>query len=246
MNEVNADAQDQSHWMLRLETQTSHGKEVYEVVETKFGNLERRLLVNGRPLTEKEKHEDDERLQKLVNDPAELQSSMKKENEDEDKSQKMLKMLPDALIFKFGRRQGDLVELHFTSNPKFHPPSHEAEVLQALEGSMWVNSKESRLVEISAHLNREVKFGGGVLGHLNRGGEFHVKQAEVAPGYWELTLLDVNMRGKALFFKTVSVQQHRRRSAFHKIADDLTLARAAELLQKPDVVAQTKSSQANQ
>jgi hypothetical protein len=29
-----------------------------------------------------------------------------------------------------------------------------------------------------------------------------VKQEEVQPGYWELAVLDVDMKGKALFFKT--------------------------------------------
>jgi len=52
-----------------------------------------------------------------------------------------------------------------------------------------------------------VKFGGGLLGHLHPGGTLDVKQAEVAPGYWELTVLNVHMKGKALFFKTIAVNQ---------------------------------------
>lgn len=245
-NEVSAEAQDHSHWMCRVETSTSHGKDVDEVAETKSGDLKRRILLNGHPLTAKEKHEEDERIRKFVNDPSALQSSMKKENEDEEQSQKMLKMLPDALIYRVVKRRGDIVELHFTSNPNFHPPSHEAEVFQALEGNMWVNRRQLRLVELTGHLNREVKFGDGLLGHLNQGGEFHVKQAEVAPGYWELTLLNVNMVGKALFFKTISVHQHMHRTAFHKLSDDLTVAQAADLLQKRTDIAQSARPKSDQ
>lgn len=245
-NEVSAEAQDHSHWMCRVETNTSHGKEVDDVAETRFGDLKRRILLNGHPLTAEQKREDEERIRKFVDDPSALQSSMKKENEDEDQSQKMLKMLPDALIYRFVKRRGDVVELHFTSNPNFHPPSREAEVFQALEGNMWVNRRQLRLIELTGHLNREVKFGDGLLGHLNQGGEFHVKQAEVAPGYWELTLLNVNMVGKALFFKTISVQQHMSRTAFHKISDDLTVAQAADLLQKRAAVAQSARPKSGQ
>jgi hypothetical protein len=36
-----------------------------------------------------------------------------------------------------------------------------------------------RLEEISGRLSQEVKFGEGILGHLDRGGDFDVKQAEV-------------------------------------------------------------------
>jgi len=44
--------------------------------------------------------------------------------------------------------------------------------------------------------------------------------------------LDVDMKGKALFFKTINVQQKLRRSEFHRISDDLNLAQAADLLRK--------------
>jgi hypothetical protein len=61
----------------------------------------------------------------------------------------------------------------------------------------------SRVAEVVGRLTHEVKFGGGLLGHLDSGGDFDVKQAEVAPGFWELTVLNVHMKGKALFFRTI-------------------------------------------
>ena len=76
-----------------------------------------------------------------------------------------------------------------------------------MEGVLWLDANKKRLAEISGHLTHEVKFGGGLLGHLDPGGTFHVTQQEVEPGYWELALLNVNMKGKALFFKTIAVQQ---------------------------------------
>jgi hypothetical protein len=81
-----------------------------------------------------------------------------------------------------------------------------------------------------------VKFGGGLLGHLDKGGEFHVKQSEVSPGYWEITLLHVNMHGKALFFKTIVVQENEIRTNFQRVPDNLTLSEAAEQLQKQSAV----------
>ena len=47
-----------------------------------------------------------------------------------------------------------------------------------------------------------------MLGHLDKGGTFEVKQEPVARGFWELTTLHVEMRGKVLFFKTIGVQQN--------------------------------------
>jgi hypothetical protein len=57
-----------------------------------------------------------------------------------------------------------------------------------------------------------------------------VKQEEVQPGYWELVVLDVDMRGKALFFKTIGVQEEVKRSMFRRVRDDLTAAQGANLL----------------
>jgi hypothetical protein len=85
---------------------------------------------------------------------------------------------------------------------------------------------------ISGHLSRELKFGGGLFGHLDKGGVFDVKQTEVAPGYWELTFLNVQMKGKALFFKTIGAQQKFSKSEFKLMPDDLTITQAAEILRK--------------
>lgn len=238
-NEIKAETNDHSHWMLKLETEKSGRNEVDEVVETKNGDLKRPTLINGRPLTAEQEHEADEQIRRLVANPSALRRSLKEQNDDAAHSQKMLKILPEALIFRFGEQKGDAVELLFSPNPHFRPPTREAQVFQAMEGSLWVDSKQHRLMELSGRLTREVKFGGGFLGHLNAGGQFHVKQTEVAQGYWEMTLLRVDMKGKALFFKTISVQQNLQRSDFHQVSDNLTLSEAADLLHKQTVAVST-------
>ncbi len=231
-NEVKAETNDHSHWMLKLETEKSRRKEIDEVVETKNGDLKRPILINDRPLTARQQHEADEQIRRLVSNPDALRRSLKEQNDDAAHSQRMLKTLPLALIFRFGQQKGDAVELRFSPNPHFRPPTREARVFQAMEGSLWIDSKQQRLMELNGHLTREVKFGGGLFGHLNAGGQFYVKQMEVAQGYWEMTLLHVDMKGKALFFKTISVQQKLERSDFHRVSDGLTFSEAADLLHK--------------
>ena len=234
-NEVKAETNDHSHWMLKLKTEKPRRKEVDEVVETKNGDLKRPILINDRPLTARQQHEADEQIRRLVSNPDVLLKSLKEENDDAAHSQRMLNILPQALIFRFGQQKGDAVELLFSPNPHFRPPSREAQVFQAMEGSLWIDTKQQRLMELSGRLTREVKFGGGLLGHLDAGGQFHVKQIEVAQGYWEMTLLHVDMKGKALFFKTISVLQKLDRSDFHQVSDSLTLSEAADLLHKQAV-----------
>lgn len=245
-SELKAEQQDHSHWSFRLRTQKPNGqKELDEVVETKDGDLKLPIRINGRQLTPKQKQESDKRIQQLVRNPDPLRKARAQEDEDTSRSQRLLKMLPDAFQFKYGQRQGDLVHLNFVPNPKFHPPTHEAEVFHAMKGILSVDSKQLRLAGIDGQLMREVKFGGGILGHLNQGGTFEVKQTETAPGYWELTLLKVQMKGKALFFKTIGVQQNYTRSDFKHLPDDLTLAKGAQMVEKQAEPSETQAKQAS-
>jgi len=106
-----------------------------------------------------------------------------------------------------------------------------------MEGEMWVHESQRRLVRIRGQLTADVKFGGGLLGHLEKGGYFNVEQRELLPGQWDLIYMEVNMKGKALFFKTIAVQEKEYRSDFRMVPEDLTLAEAADMLRKQVVVA---------
>jgi hypothetical protein len=232
-NELRAEGQDHSHWMFRLETEQKNGQmDVDELVETKDGELKFPILIDGRELTVKQKQNSEKRLEQFVQNPAALRKTLEDQGEDTARSQRLLKMLPEAFIFTSGERRGDLVQLTFKPSPRFHPGSREEQVFHAMEGNLWVDDKEYRLAEIKGQLIDKVRFGGGLFGHLDKGGTFDVKQEPVAPGYWELTLLNVQMRGKALFFKTTALKQEYFRSEFKRVPDDLTTAQAAEMLKK--------------
>lgn len=230
-NELRAENQDHSHWMFCLYTEKPNTpEEVDEVVETKNGDLKYPILISGRKLTEAERGQADQRILQEMQNPSILGKSLHDKTQDNARGQNILKLLPDTFLFQYGERKRNLVELKFRPNPQFQPPTHEAKVFHAMEGTIWVHEKQLRLAQITGHLMHEVKFGGGLLGHLDKGGHFEVKQDEVAPGYWELTAVNVEMNGKALFFKTISVRQKYTRSEFKQVPDNLDLAKAAEIL----------------
>jgi hypothetical protein len=242
-HELQAENQDHIRWMYRMESQKADGsKEVDQVIETNEGNLRRPLLIDGREPTAQEQQQADQYNRQLVQDPSALRKAHKQGADDQERTQKMLKALPDAFLFSYAEQQGDLVKLNFVPNPKFNPPSREAEVFHALEGYMWVNCRQARLAEIAGHLTRKVKFGGGLLGHLDSGGSFDVRKSEVAAGCWKLSQLNVHMTGRVLFFRTISEDQKESRSDFKHMPANLTLAQAADLLQKPQAISQLRAS----
>lgn len=230
--ELKAQNDDHSRWMHEVREGGSGKEQVKLVVQTEEGELERLEVVKGQPLTAEQQRQEDNRIQELVHHPGEQSKNRRAQEEDAGRTEHLMKMLPDAVTAKYEKCDSDLVELLFVPNPIFHPSSHEASVFHSMEGRIWVNQRASRIAEIQGRLMNDVKFAGGLLGHLDKGGEFHVKQSEVAPGHWEITLLHVNMRGKALFFKTISVQQDEVSSNFRRVPDNLTMTQAAEELRR--------------
>lgn len=231
-NELQAEAKDHAHWEYLTQSKKS-GEEIKKrVIQTKEGEMSAVLARNGQPLTAAQKKKQDRRIQSLVNDPDQLRERRHKQAHDAREAQHLLRILPQAVIADYEQRKGNLVELHFKPNPKFHPHSHEEEVFHGMEGDIWVDAKQDRLAQIDGRLIRNIDFWGGLLGHLDKGGQFQVKQSEVAPGYWEITLMHINMKGKALFFKTIGVHEDESRSDFKRVPNDLSLKQAAAELRQ--------------
>ena len=213
-SELKAQSADRSRWMYLEKTGASGKEQVKWIVETRAGNLDRLWLMNGRAITHEQQEQEDLRIARLLHKPGEWKKRQRAQEADARQTERLFKMLPNAVTAKLGEHRGGLVEILFQPNPNFHPSSHEAAVFHAMEGRIWIDEKQNRLAEIEGHLIRPVKFYGGVLGHLDEGGRFHVKQSEVTPGHWEITLLNVNMHGKALFFKTISVYKTKVEATF--------------------------------
>jgi hypothetical protein len=224
-------------WNYRSDKEVDGNQETREVVETNSGSLDRLIAISGKPLSDGQQRNEVERLLRLSHNVEEQRKLEQTRRKDAQQCIAFLQMIPDAFLFEDAGESGELIKLTFRPNPSFQPSSREGKVLHEMAGEIWVNATQRRLVSINGQLMNEVKFGGGLLGHLEKGGQFTVKRAEIAPSHWELTEMTVNMRGKALLFKTISVQQKELRTNFEPVSDDLTLSDAAGLLLKQAVVA---------
>ena len=233
-HEVQTDNADHSHWRYK-QIHTDPSKNVVrECVDTRQGTICKRVAEGGHALTPAEQKAEQHRIQNLLNNPAEQRKEQKARREDGDRALQMLKMLPDAFRYYYDGEEGNLIRLKFEPNPDFNPPNREARVFHSMSGFIWVDREHKRLIQLKGRLTRDVKFGGGLLGHLDSGGTFEVKREDVGGGHWDTILLDVNIHGKVLFFKTINAEQHEVTENFKRVPDDLTLAQGASLLQKLD------------
>jgi len=224
-------------WKYLLDKEADSKQETREVVETKSGSLDRLIEVAGKPLTDAQQRSEADRILRLSHNPEEQRKLEQTRRKDAEQCKAFLKMIPDTFLFEYAGESGGLIKLIFMPNPRFQPPSREGKVLHEMAGEIWVDAQKQRLVSIYGQLMNEVRFGGGLLGHLEKGGQFTVKRTEIAPGDWEVTEMAVDMRGKALLFKTLSVQQKELHRNFERVPDDLSLSDAAGLLLRQAVIA---------
>jgi len=216
-SELNTSDVTEIRWKYLLVKDVDGKEETREVVETKTGSLDRLIAIAGRPLSDGQQRDETERILRLSHDPEEQRKLEQTRRKDAEQCNAFLQMVPDAFLFEYAGESGDRIKLTFQPNPTFRPPSREGKVLHEMAGEIWVDAKQQRLVSIRGQLVNEVKFAGGLLGHLEKGGQFTVKRTEIAPAHWEVTEMAVNMRGKALLFKTISVQQKELHRNFERV-----------------------------
>jgi hypothetical protein len=222
--ELKADDEDHSRWRYRDEDKAT-GKVVI-VVNTDFGAVKRLIAREGRPLTDAEAKEEDERLDRFIHDPAKL-ARQKKDGEQDDKSAaELLNMLPTAFVWTIEKATAQTTALHFEPNPQFHPPSLQSRVLAAMNGTLVVDNRQHRIRTISGRLTQDVTFGYGLFGRMRQGGTFRVERRELAPGIWQITETHVHIDGKALFFKEIGEQQDEVQTEYSPVPHGTTLEQA--------------------
>ncbi len=237
-NELREDP-NRPHYMFRLtKKKGEQHTETREMIETTKGVIGRLLLVDGKPLTADQRQKEDKRLQRLVDDSDALASKQKSQQEDDARTRKMVRALPDAFLYEYAGTQneapwGELVNLRFKPNPNFNPPSRETLVYRGMQGTMAIAIPSYRIAKIEAQLFRDVTFGWGILGHLDSGGQFIVIQKPVEDGHWEASHMVLNFTGKALLFKTIRINDDETSSDYRAIPN-MSVAQAVELLKKRD------------
>lgn len=228
-HEVRAQAEDESLWCYR-KLQDKDGKvQLFASCQTKEAEINRLLAVNGKPLTVQQSKTEEQRIEKLLSDGDLLKKRHQQQEDDAKQASNILKSFSDAFVFQQEKNDGERITLKFSPNPDFHPSGFGAQVLHHMQGTLTLDLKQERLVEISGKLESEVKFFGGLLGHLDQGGTFYVKQQEITPGCWEMTYMDVRMDGRALLFKTIAVRTKEIDTDFHRVPPATSIQQVAML-----------------
>jgi hypothetical protein len=220
-------------WMYVIEKREGNQSLTEEQVETKNGPLYRVLARDGVPLTPDQRQQDNVRIGRLLHDTSQQAKLKQQYEDDEQKLEKLMRVMPVAFLYAYDGVDGDFVRLKFRPDPSYNPPNYEARVVHSLAGTVLIDSHHQRLAKLSGQLINSVQFGWGVFGHLDNGGTIEVGRVQVGPSQWKTALLNIQLSGRMVFFKTISKQQYETRSNFRAVPGDLSLSEANELLASP-------------
>jgi hypothetical protein len=239
---------DNVRFLYRLRTEKAKsGAITKELVETNEGVVARLIAVNGKPPTAEQRQKDDERLQALARDPQARAAKQKQQKDDEERTTRMVKALPDAFLYEYdGFEPGEngqlMIRLKFKPNPAFEAPSRELQVYYGMEGTVLIEPHSERLVRIQARLFKKVNFGWGILGHLDPGGRFDIQQSRVSGDRWEVTDMRLRFTGRILLFKSLDINQRETAFDYRRAPDNLSLVQGIEFLKKqPDFLAEKQN-----
>jgi hypothetical protein len=237
---------DDAKFMFRDYKETPHGSQTKLMVETSDAMAGILIAIDDKPLTPEQRQADDARVDRFIKDPKELKKRQKQEKENTERTTRIMKALPDAFLYQYdgtetGRqgvgKPGDpLVRLKFQPNPHYDPPSRVEQVLTGMQGYILIDTSEDRIAKIDGILEKQVGFGWGILGHLDRGGHFLVEQGDVGDGHWEISRMDLAFTGKILFFKSINIKSTEVVSDFRRVPSDLTFAQGLALLRKQEAL----------
>jgi len=205
-----------------------------EIVETKDGDVARLIAINDKPLDPDAQQAELDRLNNLAAHPELQEHRRKKEQEDGDRANKMVRVLPDAFVFKYegmvNGPNGPCYRFSFQPNPNFNPPDREAQVYHGMAGELWIDKAQERMVKFDAHLIADVDFGWGILGRLYKGGNILVEQADVGDHHWETTHMKLSLTGKALLIKSLSFQTTEDATEFQPVPPETGYQNAIKML----------------
>jgi len=241
-NEVAAANHPNALHMFHSRRQTTKGAQTRIYVETQDALAAIVIALNDQPLTAQQQQAETNHLAWLMNNPDQLRKKRAREKEDEERTMRIVKALPDAFRYEYaGTENGktglgvsgsQMVKLKFVPNPDFSPPSRVEQVLEGMQGEVLIDKAAGRIARIDGSLFREVTFGWGIIGHLDKGGHFLVQQADLGlgDGAWGITEVSLNITGKILLFKGLKLESDEVLSDFHKMPENLTFAQAVEML----------------
>jgi hypothetical protein len=224
-NELVALHHNGSYLRYRMETINERGDQVRDVIESKDGTVARLILKDGKPLTAEQDKSERQRLNDMIASPAGFAKHVKNAESEKSTADKLIPLMADAMINTYtpgqpqSGRNGGAPEfvLDYKPNPKFVPPSTQAQALTGLQGRVWIDAKTHYVVRMEGTIFRPVNFGWGMLAHIYPGGKVVMDQTSVGDNRWIFTDFSMELSVRALMVKKLDIHSSAKTSNYQTL-----------------------------
>ena len=159
-----ADRVQRRKWMYTIEKREGPHTLTEEQVDTQEGPIYRLLAIDGTPLGPDQRQQETARMDRLLHDPSQQSKVKQAHEEDEQKLEKLMALMPNAFLYDYDGVEGSLVRLKFRPNPDYNPATYEERIAHSLGGTILIDPQQNRLAKLSGQLVNRVEFGYGLLG----------------------------------------------------------------------------------
>ena len=206
------------------------GSETRSVIETSEGRADRIVQFADEPLSSEQQSKQERRLKKLLSDHDAVKNELQDQKAETQRRIRMVKAFPRAFFFDFVGRENGLLRFEFRPNPEFSPKDRETQMYRGMEGKVWLEPVHERIVQVQGKLVKDVSFGWGIFGHLNKGGIYEISQTQLSPGIWRITTLNVDVKGRMFFLNSFRFVRRESNSHFRAVSASLTYPAAVQTL----------------
>ena len=202
------------------------------VAETTEGKVHRLMAEDGQPLNGERETAEHARLADVAAHPNEFAKRSQALKNDEAHAKDMMTVLTKAFVFENAGQANGYLKIDFKPNPAYEPQSMEETILHGMSGSVLVDEPVMRLHGIEARLPKDVSIGFGLLATIHAGSNFSTTRERVYGNEWKTAMLDMDVNGRAIFFKAIARKEHAVHRDFTVLPVDMSVPQAVELLEK--------------
>lgn len=186
---------------------TGRAVTLYQVSYIAAHEIDRKIEVNGKPLTPAQQQKEDDRINKKIDQyNKEAVNPPKKDSGDVGISDFLrVSRFTNPRWERF--RGQDMVVFDFGPNPNYKPKKLADKLIYDLVGTVWVDAQAQDVVRLEARFGNSFKIGGGVLASLQKGSAFQFEQSRVNNEVWLPSYDEIHVGAKLLMLKTFRADQ---------------------------------------
>jgi hypothetical protein len=194
---------------------TGSDTKLYQVTMIEGTPYQRLLKINGKPLSRARQGEELKKEQQVTQErkaesPDQRRARIAKYEKDRTRDQNMTEQLTKAFNFTLLReaklRGFDVYVLKATPKAGYNPPNMDCQVLPGMQGELWIDTKTSQWVKVTARVIHPVSIE-GFLARVEPGTRFELEKAPVGEGIWQPSHFLEKSRAKVLFLVNRSSSQ---------------------------------------